>query len=80
MIFLAEDRIAEADEAAVHLVSFSSKAQPRVVNSTLKAETYQLSDVVEAGDLIRAAFADCHGKLDHRAREEPERRSNCKYD
>ena len=31
----------------------------------MKAESYQLAEVVEAADLIRAAIADCHGQLDH---------------
>ena len=31
----------------------------------MKAEGYQLTEVVEAGDLLRAAIADCHGMLDH---------------
>ena len=47
-----------------HLISFSSTVQQRVVSSTIKSETYQLSDVVESADLIRAAIADVHGALD----------------
>jgi hypothetical protein len=31
----------------------------------MKAESYQLTEVVEAADLIRAAIADAHGQLDH---------------
>ena len=54
----------EGDEAQVHLVSFASTVQKRVVSSTMKAESYQLTDVVEAADLIRAAIADAHGQLD----------------
>ncbi len=45
------------EEVRCHLISFSSTVQQRVVNSTIKSETYQLSDVVESADLIRAAFA-----------------------
>ena len=32
----------------------------------MKAESYQLTDVVEAANLIRAAIADAHGMLDHK--------------
>ena len=49
----------------MHLVSFASTVQKRVVSSTMKAESYQLADVVEAADLMRATLADCHGCLDH---------------
>ena len=66
LIFIADTSILEGDEAFVHLVSFSSTAQKRVVSSTMKAESYQLQDVVEAADLIRAAIADAHGALDHK--------------
>ena len=31
----------------------------------MKAESYQLTEVVEAADLIRAAIADAHGQLQH---------------
>ncbi len=48
------------------MISFSSTVQQRVVNSTIKSETYQLSDVVESADLIRAAIADVHGALDRK--------------
>ena len=48
----------------LHLISFGSTVQKRVVNSTIKAETYQLVDVVESADLLRAALADAHGQLD----------------
>jgi hypothetical protein len=64
LIFLASKGILDVNEAVVHLVSFSSTVQKRVVNSTIKAETYQLTDVVEAADLVRAALADMHGALD----------------
>ena len=55
----------DSDEGAVHLVSFASTVQKRVVSSTMKAESYQLTEVVEAADLMRATLADCHGCLDH---------------
>ena len=50
----------------VHLLSFSSCVQKRVVNSTIKAGTYQRTDVVQAADLLRAAIAVAYGKLDHK--------------
>ena len=52
LICLAPERILCQECSEVHLVSFSSTVQKRVVNSTNKAETYQLTDVVEAGDLL----------------------------
>ena len=66
LIFLAEQKIATADEALVNLLSFASVIQPRIVNSTIKAETYQLSNVLESAHIIRAAIADCHGRLDRK--------------
>ena len=65
LIFIADSAIISSDAGAVHLVSFSSTVQKRVVSSTMKAESYQLTEVVEAADLMRAALADCHGCLDY---------------
>ena len=65
MIFIADIAILDSDAGAVHLVSFSSTTLKRVVSSTMKAESYQLTEVVEAADLMRATLADCHGCLDH---------------
>ena len=65
-VFLASTALIDQAEGQVHLLSFASTIQPRVVNSTIKAETYQLSLVVEAADLIRAAIADARGRLDDR--------------
>ena len=48
------------------MISFSSTVQQRVVNSTIKSETYQLSDVVQSAGLMRAAVADVHGALDRK--------------
>ena len=69
LILLANDEIIEGHEARVHLISFSSTIQKRVVNSTIKAETYQLTDVIDAADVLRAALADAHGALNRRAWE-----------
>lgn len=65
LVFIASTDILDTDEGFVHLISFSSTIQKRVVSSTMKAESYQLAEVVEAADLLRAALADCHGQLDH---------------
>ena len=66
LIFISDTSILHGDKTRVHCVSFSSTIQKRVVSSTMKAESYQLTEVVEAADLIRAAIADAHGQLDHR--------------
>ena len=68
LIFLADIDMTDDNKtkAMVHLVSFSSNVQKRVVNSTIKAETYQLAEVIESADLIRAAMADIHEKIDRR--------------
>ena len=66
LVFLGDKKIATSDEAFVHLLSFASVIQPRVVNSTIKAESYQLSNVLESAHIIRAAIADCHGRLDRK--------------
>ena len=65
LLFIASVDILDKDEAHVHLVNFKSTIQKRVVSSTMKAESYQLTEVVEAADLLRATLADCHGLLDH---------------
>ena len=66
LIFISDTSILSTDEVRVHLISFSSIIQKRVVSSTMKAESYQLTEVVEAADLIRAAIADAHGQLDRK--------------
>ena len=64
LIFLASPELISDDSAHVHLISFSSTVLDRVVNSTIKAETYQLRNVQESADLIRAAIVHMHGLLD----------------
>ena len=64
LVFIADVSIIDNDEAAVHLISFASTVQKRVVSSIMKAASYQLAEVVEAADLLRAALADAHGQLD----------------
>ena len=63
LIFLANVD-SSGNSARVHLVSYASSVQKRVVNSTIKAETYQLTDVVETADMVRATVADAHVPLD----------------
>ena len=63
VILLTNTNAILEEEVRCHLISFSSTVQQRVVNSTIKSETYQLSDVVESADLIRAATAGVHGAL-----------------
>lgn len=46
----------------VHLISFGSTVVKRAAGSTIKAEAYQLTDVVEAADLAWAAIAVDHKK------------------
>ena len=65
LVFITDRHVIDRESTRLHLVSFGSTVQKRVVNSTIKAETYQLTDVVEAADLIRATLADLHGQLDH---------------
>ena len=59
IILLTHTNAILEEEVRCHLISFSSTVQQRVVNSTIKSETYQLSDVAESSDLIRAALAVC---------------------
>ena len=69
IILLTHTNAILEEEVRCHLISFSSTVQQRVVNSTIKSETYQLSDVVESADLIQAASTDVHGALDRKQRE-----------
>ncbi len=66
VILITNTKAILEEEVRCHLISVSSTVQQRVVNSTIKSETYQLSDVVESADLIRAAIADVHGALDRK--------------
>ena len=50
LVFIPGVSIIVNNEAAVHLISFASTVQKRVVSSTMKAESYQLAEVVEAAD------------------------------
>ena len=73
-LLLAEGSFADISDPErsaghVHVVSYGSTVLKRVVNSTIKAETYALTDAQEVGDLIRAAIADMHGQLDPKSWE-----------
>ena len=52
-------------EDRVHMIAHGSAVKKRVVRSRRKAETYQLSDVVQATALSRASIANAHGLMDH---------------
>ena len=65
LILIADVSIIDQDEAPVHSNSFASTVQKRVASSAMNTESYQLADVVEAADLLRAAIADAHGQLSH---------------
>ena len=56
----------DKQENLMNLISFASARIPRVVRSTIAAETYQLQFTVESLDLVRAAIIDIKGKLNHR--------------
>eukprot|EP00972_Heterocapsa_arctica_P096623 14254810-Heterocapsa_arctica.AAC.1 len=66
IVFIADASAVCNDEAQVHMVSFSSTVIKRVVHSTIKDETYQLTDVVEGADLIRAALTDARDAVEER--------------
>lgn len=50
-MFLSDKNVIDGESARMHLVSFGSTSLKRGINSTIKAETYQLAEVVEAADL-----------------------------
>ena len=62
---ISDEGLVGQDECSVHQVAPSSIVQKRAVNSTMKAETYQLVDVDEVSDVLRAGLADLHGALDN---------------
>ena len=57
LVLWSNKDIVDKEEAMVHLIRVGSTVLKTVVDSTSKAERHQLTDVVEAADLIRAAFA-----------------------
>ncbi len=66
VILLTNTNAIDEEDVRCRLISLSITVQQRVVNSTIKSETDQLSGVVESADLIRAAIADLHGALDRK--------------
>ena len=64
LIFIADAKSIDKESAMVHLVSFSSNIIRRVCRSTVQAETYNLQNCVEYGDLVRAAVCDARGSLE----------------
>ena len=62
LILIADVSIIDQDEAPVQLSSFASTVQKRAASPTMNTESYQLADIVEAADLLRAAIADAHGQ------------------
>ena len=63
LIFLASPGAWDEDEFSVVLLSFGSNALKRVVRSTIQAEAYNLQQVVEEADILRAALVDTWGLL-----------------
>ena len=46
-----------------HPVAAVSRTLKRVCSSTVQCETYNNTNAIEQGDVIRAALADCHGRI-----------------
>ena len=66
LVFLADPSILTNKEAMMHLISFSSAALKRVLRATIQAEVYQLQLTVEGMGMVRAAYIDARGLLDHK--------------
>ena len=66
MHVLANPEILKGERVTVHIISHTSQIIPRVCRATLQSEAYSMSYGVENADILRAAIADCHGKLDLR--------------
>ena len=69
VLFISDERLLGQDQRSVRLVVFLGGVRKRAVKSTMKAETHQLVDVVEASGLLRIGWADLHGALDRLDRE-----------
>ena len=61
MTFLTGPDSFDKNGMEVHVIGYFSTIIGRVCRSTLQAETYALSDVVEESMRLRAALADAHG-------------------
>ena len=62
LLMLADPSILKGDNMKYHLISWSSTLIRRVSRSTMQAETYSMSNMVEEGDKFRAGLVDAmHG-------------------
>ena len=64
-MLLGTDDMINGSRTQCHVISFASNTIHRVCRATVQAETYNLQQVVENGDILRAAITDCQGLLDH---------------
>jgi hypothetical protein len=58
LLMLASPSILKGDELQYHLISWSSTIIRRVCRSTMQAETYSMSNMIEEGDKFRAGLVD----------------------
>ncbi len=58
LLMLASPSVLTGDDLNYHLISWSSTIIRRVCRSTMQAETYSMSNMVEEGDKFRAGLAD----------------------
>jgi hypothetical protein len=61
---LASLSVISGEECNLHPFSTSSTSVKRVTRATVQGETYNLQSGVEFGDVMRAAIADMHDRLD----------------
>ena len=59
-IFISNMEAISGTLLRLHLLSFGSQLVKRIVNSTMKADTYQMTEVQDAADTLRAAFCHLH--------------------
>ena len=64
LTFLASPDTPTPDSAHVYLISLSCTLLDYVVNASIEADTYQLQNVRESADHIRAAIVHMHNLLD----------------
>ena len=69
LIFLANEDALTSEDLIVACIAYSSTIIKRVVRSTIQAEAYNIQNVVEEADMVRAAHVDCRGLLDRKAWE-----------
>ena len=62
LLMLASPSILKGDDMRYHIISWSSTIIRRVCRSTMQAETYSMSNMIEEGDKFRAGLTDAlHG-------------------